>query len=307
MIEENCYVQPEVSICIATYNSREMLMRLLESIKKQKFKDYEVIVCDDSDNNDSEDVCREFEEVRYYHNKVRLGATLNNNKAISLARGKYVKVMHHDDYFSDENSLQRFVDMFNIPMFHGNFVFSGRYDELTDGSFLAGHTSNFDIYRIRKSWKSILFGAVIGAPSVTMWRNNIENPFLFDPSIAWFVDLEAYCRMLKTSPDFKYCAEPLIVNGEGNENVKMTNIYRNDTDLIVKEGIYMYEKMGADNRRFLVQLFFDKNAPEELLSKYNITLFEILFWRMYSNLFSFLKRVIIFIENHLIKHQISDV
>ena len=51
MQQKNKY--PEVSICIATYNSKDMLRRLLKSIEIQTFKDYEVIVCDDSDNNQS--------------------------------------------------------------------------------------------------------------------------------------------------------------------------------------------------------------------------------------------------------------
>lgn len=297
MQQKNKY--PEVSICIATYNSKDMLRRLLKSIEIQTFKDYEVIVCDDSDNNESELICKRIIGVKYYHNEIRLGATPNNNRAISLAKGKYVKVMHHDDYFTDKNSLQQYVDLFNDSKFHGNFVFSGRYDEQSDGSLLACHTSKFDLYRIRKNWKNILFGAVIGAPSVTMWRNQIDKPFLFDSNIAWFVDLESYCRMLNACSEFKYCSNPLVVIGRGYDEVKMTNVYRSDYNLIIYEGLYIYKKMGSDNRRFLVQLLSSKYAPMELLKKYHIGRIEICFWKIINKTVTILNRIIIYYENHL--------
>ena len=38
---------PKVSICIPAYKDREGLKRLLKSIEKQSFTDYEVIISDD--------------------------------------------------------------------------------------------------------------------------------------------------------------------------------------------------------------------------------------------------------------------
>ena len=49
--------------------------------------------------------------VKYYKNPQCLGAAANWNAAISKARGEYIKIMHHDDWFTDENSLREFVNM----------------------------------------------------------------------------------------------------------------------------------------------------------------------------------------------------
>ena len=43
---------PKVSICIPAYNNVNEVKRLLESIFLQRFKNYEIILTDDSTNNE---------------------------------------------------------------------------------------------------------------------------------------------------------------------------------------------------------------------------------------------------------------
>ena len=102
-----------ISICIPTYNSGDKLDRLLDSVKIQTFTDYEIIISDDSRNNGvKESIENKYSDldIKYYHNKEALGTPDNWNNAVSLAAGQWIKLMHHDDWFFDENSLQKFVD-----------------------------------------------------------------------------------------------------------------------------------------------------------------------------------------------------
>ena len=48
---------PLISICIPAYNRTTYLKRLFESIVDQVFKDFEVIVSDDSPNDSVKDLC----------------------------------------------------------------------------------------------------------------------------------------------------------------------------------------------------------------------------------------------------------
>ena len=45
---------PKVSICIPTYNQLKYLEKCISSILMQEYTDYEIIVSDDSTNNDVE-------------------------------------------------------------------------------------------------------------------------------------------------------------------------------------------------------------------------------------------------------------
>ena len=98
---------PFFSIGIASYNYSNFILKGLEQIRKQSFKDYEVIVSDDCSTDDSVEVIRNFIE----HNpdmKIRLitkdkneGLISNKNTIIENHRGQYLLLCDADDWMSD--------------------------------------------------------------------------------------------------------------------------------------------------------------------------------------------------------------
>ena len=103
----------KVSICVPAYKNPVGVERLLESIKVQSFTDYEVVVTDDSPDGSVEEVVRRADVpgMVYVRNAARKGATGNWNEAVRHASGEYIKIMHHDDWFTDRDCLARFVEM----------------------------------------------------------------------------------------------------------------------------------------------------------------------------------------------------
>ena len=295
---DNKLDNPIVSVCIATYNSPKVLDRLLESIENQTFRDYEIIVTDDSDNDETCNLCKSYESVKYYRNNKRLGPTNNNNRAIALASGKYIKIMHHDDWFTRNDSLQKYVDAFEqIP--EGDFVFAGCDNEQKDGSFQLCVTTQIDLKRLSYSWKSVLYGAVIGAPSVTMWRRKGENPYYFDSRLSWLVDLDIYCCILKRAPRFFYIRETLVAIGQGESEVKVTDKCIRNPLLIWDEGIYVYKKYGIKSKRYISQLMRQTGLYNEQKRNYDLSKAEYLFWSIYDYLYDFAKRALSYLERHL--------
>ena len=68
---------PLISICIPAYKNPEFLMRLLNSIHMQRYKDYEVVITDDTPDDSLKPVVDQFKEVlplNYIKNKVELGS-----------------------------------------------------------------------------------------------------------------------------------------------------------------------------------------------------------------------------------------
>ena len=60
---------PIISICIPAYKRIDYLKRLLWSIEIQKFKDFEVIISDDSNDHSVEELIKEFKgrfEIKYF-------------------------------------------------------------------------------------------------------------------------------------------------------------------------------------------------------------------------------------------------
>jgi glycosyltransferase involved in cell wall biosynthesis len=90
---------PLVSICIPTYERPVLLREAVHSCLAQTFGDFEIVVTDNSTSDESERLIAQLGEPRihYHRNERNIGGTGNFTKVLSLARGKYVKLLMDDD------------------------------------------------------------------------------------------------------------------------------------------------------------------------------------------------------------------
>jgi len=97
---------PKVTVYIPTYNYGVYIQKAVESVLKQSYDDWELIIIDDGSTDETQAILAQFKEdpkIRIYHQKNK-GLTKANNRAIKAARGKYVMRLDADDYL-DENAL----------------------------------------------------------------------------------------------------------------------------------------------------------------------------------------------------------
>ena len=104
---------PFISICIPTYKRVKDLIRLLDSILIQNYSNFEVIISDDSDDDLVGNLVREYQRklpISYFKSEIPLGTPSNWNFAISKAKGQWIKLVHDEDWFSNEGSLAAFAE-----------------------------------------------------------------------------------------------------------------------------------------------------------------------------------------------------
>ena len=210
--------QFKVSICLPTYNQPDYLRLALDSIIAQDFKDYEVIITDDSTNDDSVKLAEEYKlkipNLTYYKNQPKKGSPGNWNEAISKAKGEYVKVLHSDDWFTKPDSLGKFVKLLDENP-KSDFGFSATNVCGPDQKFKYLHAPSAGKLKSLRKDPSYLFGKnIVGAPSATIYRKGIKNE-LYDPKLKWAVDVDQYMSILEDNPDFAYSQEPLISTTDG--------------------------------------------------------------------------------------------
>ncbi len=99
----------KVSVAIPTYNRKEKLRKLLLSLKKSTFKDFEIVVIDDASNDGTDKMIREeFPYVKYIkHEKPTLVAK-SRNDAIDVSRGEYIFFID-DDNIVEESTIEKLV------------------------------------------------------------------------------------------------------------------------------------------------------------------------------------------------------
>lgn len=263
---------PKVSICVPAYGNPEGIRRLLASIKEQDFTDYEVILTDDSpdDSVRAAALGAGMEGLHYHKNETRLGATGNWNEAVRRAKGEYIKMMHHDDWFSRPDSLGCFVKLLDdAPKAALAFCGSWQVTLGQPADRFARCISDENEAMIREDWRNLFLGNYIGAPSATIYRKNDQE---YEPKLTWVMDMEYYMRLLEKQPEIVCTKEPLVCIGV-SEN-QLTEECRVDGRLNIFEyGFLFLEFKLAGEKRYrdrLIEVALEFKQPYSALEPYGI-------------------------------------
>jgi len=109
--------KPYFSIIIPTFNSAETLTKLLKSILLSTFKNFEIIVIDDSSNDKTTEIIRKY-PVRYEKLKKRSGPSVARNAGAKLAKGDILFFLDADALIF-KNTISEMVRGFkNNPKVH---------------------------------------------------------------------------------------------------------------------------------------------------------------------------------------------
>ena len=255
---------PKVSICIPTFMQTEFLKRTLDSIYFQTYQDYEIVITDDSPDNTVEQLVNKYDfkgRLRYIKNSERLGSPRNWNRAIGLANGEFIKILHHDDWFADSDSLRKYVDLLAQNP-NADFAFSACNN-------ISGNVSSLwcmdqgNLLALKHDPYRLIIGNKIGAPSVTIFRNH--KKLYFDENLIWLVDVDFYIQMLENNNNFINCPEALInICGDGKHQI--TNNCQDNKDIEIPEYMYIYKKF---HKNFTINSFHKKKLYD-LFLKYKI-------------------------------------
>jgi glycosyltransferase involved in cell wall biosynthesis len=255
---------PKVSICIPAYKQVLYLRKTLDSIAWQDYTDFEIILSDDSPDDSVEKLVKEYnfgEKLNYYRNTPSLGTPENWNEAMRKAKGEYIKVMHHDDWFEGPGSLKTFVQLLDEKKDADMAFCVTKILNVKTNEFSFNSPTQELINRILLTPAELFFGNFIGAPSATIFRRSTN--LFFDNRVKYVVDIDFYIRILQRNNKLAYCPYPLIVN-ISNWEEQVTH-HSMDKETQVGEYALLYNKIrkGLPSNRYLE--FF-----RSLFLKYNV-------------------------------------
>jgi glycosyltransferase involved in cell wall biosynthesis len=116
-----------ISILIPTYNRPNQLKKNLLSLRNQSLKNFRVIISDNSENDISNNIVKEFKDlnITYIKNYKNLGSKKNFLNLLSKVKTNFYCYLLDDDYFCDKNYLLEVSKIINQNPQIG-LIYSGR-------------------------------------------------------------------------------------------------------------------------------------------------------------------------------------
>ncbi len=209
-----------VSIIITTYKRPlDMVLRAVESVRNQTYKDIEIIVVDDSpaDYEKRAEIKEAIESIEdgritYLANEKNMGACASRNRGISISKGELIMYVDDDDELVEtcvEKRLEKFSDN------EIGLVYSDCY--LVNESTGDIKSSNQDKHRGFVFDKLILKNFILAFPTIR--KECFEKCGGFDETMPAAQDYEMWLRIAR---EYKidYVDEPLsIVHLHGGERI----------------------------------------------------------------------------------------
>src|SRR3989344_8886024 len=105
----NAQATPLFTVGIPTYNRAKFLALTIESVLKQDFTDYEIIISDNNSTDNTQELVKEFlkktNKIRYYRLTKSVPAQRNVINCFNHARGKYFFNLFDDDLILRPDTL----------------------------------------------------------------------------------------------------------------------------------------------------------------------------------------------------------
>ena len=100
-IDYNILGNKKISVIVPIYNTSKYLVRCVDSIRNQTYRNLEIILIDDGSTDDSLKVCKllaeEDDRIKVIHQD-NTGLAETRNKGIDIASGDYICFIDSDDY-----------------------------------------------------------------------------------------------------------------------------------------------------------------------------------------------------------------
>lgn len=260
-----------LSICIPTFERAFEMQRCLDSLASQKYKNFEVVISDDSNTTKIENLVNKYNkilDIRYFKNYKKLGAPENWNRCIELARGKYINLLHQDDYMTSNNSMEVIYNTIlknvNSKIFISNAIIQEN-DNLTKR-----YITDKQIKKFNEDSNIIYLGNLIGPPSVLIFSRELKY-IKYKKELVWFSDIEYYYRFGKVAdveliPNFLYTVD-------ASDSGRLTNEVQNDNELLIREHFILFSSLSISKNflKLLVHFYRStKNINKKALQQIQI-------------------------------------
>ncbi|MSP38875.1 MAG: glycosyltransferase family 2 protein [Deltaproteobacteria bacterium] len=269
---------PRVSVIIPAYNNAALLGETLDSVVRQSFRDFELIVVDDGSTDDTAAIVqRDYPHLKFVR-QANGGPASARNAGVKLSQGEFIAFCDHDDLWHPEH-VQTLVGEFSTYPNAALVFDNGEYFGVgVDPHKL--HLANGVCAGLRDkpvSAKTLLWDYPIASMSVTMVRKDIFDRLGgLSEDVGALDDLHFYLRLAAHHEvrfvDYLGCKKRLTgQNLSQLINIKETNVgyleelWRNHPEVVRAIGASSFRLRLA--RKYFKLGRYYKDSGDRALSK----------------------------------------
>lgn len=121
-----------VSIIMPSYNTENFIVDTINSVLKQTYKNWELIIVDDCSTDNTMDILKQFNDdrIKICKNEKNSGAAISRNKALREAKGKWVAFLDSDDLWYPDK-LEKQIKFMEDNDYHFSYT---NYEEIDEES-----------------------------------------------------------------------------------------------------------------------------------------------------------------------------
>ncbi len=112
------YINPIFSVVVTTYNYKDYIMETLQSIDRQSFEAFEVIIIEDCSSDITPNIIKRYIQDKpywtMYNNERNMGVGYSRNRGFTLASGQYIAIIDGDDIWMKDKLLLQYHELRRI-------------------------------------------------------------------------------------------------------------------------------------------------------------------------------------------------
>ena len=219
-----------VSVIMPYFKKREYVLKSLNSIISQSYKNLEIIIIDDELSQESQDLMKKLsnldQRIHTISNPSNLGAGISRNNGILISKGEYIAFCDCDDIWS-RNKIEvqlKFMKDNNLNFTHTSYTIININDKI-----IGKREAKKNI-----SYNNLIYSCNIGLSTVMIKKSLFKNNNLIFPKLKTKEDYVLWLKISQSGETINGCKEYLSSWRKSDNSLSSSIIQK------IKDGFKVY-------------------------------------------------------------------
>lgn len=246
-------MKPKYTVIIVSYNSKDKLMKTVESCRNQSYEDFEIIIKDGGSSDGSTEFMKnEVDERIQLFSYPDNGIYDGMNQAIDLANGQFAIFMNCGDYFYNDDTLAK-ID--------ANISLDGEKADIYFGDCYVRNRGGF-VY-LPQQWKDFCCYRYTICHQAMIYRMDLLRKAKFDTSFRVSACIVHYIKAYAVDHKNLTHIPVVVCNYEGGG---ISDTTRGRRESLWAQYSYLSKCFGKKHSKYLLRMLFSGQLLKQLIS-----------------------------------------